>query len=135
MTFYVEPFILIVDDDAGHLLVARRMLEKAGHRVITATSGTAALDAARALGEPLMLLITDLDMPDMTGRILVEMLRSQQPDLKVLYLTAHTDGLFDEQPVLGDDDAFLEKPVTGPALAEAVRLLLRRNTEESTVDE
>lgn len=124
MTFYFEP-ILIVDDDPSQLRIVQHFLERGGQRVMTAGSGTEALEIVRSLEEPLLLLVTDVEMPGMTGRALSEELRKTQPDLRVLYLTAYADKLFGKSSLLGDYEAFLEKPVTGPALSEAVRLLLR----------
>jgi CheY-like chemotaxis protein len=131
MTFYIEPVILVVDDDASQLVVVKAFLEKAGQRVMTASSGATALDIARSLEEPLKLLVTDLEMPGMTGRVLADELRKTQPDLRILYLTAHSDQLFGKSSsLLGSDEAFLEKPVTAAALSEAVRLLLRRVADQ-----
>ncbi len=126
MAFYVEPIILAVDDDPAQLLIVKSILEKASHRVLTAPSGLAALELVQTLDEPLLMLVTDVDMPDMSGRALSQELRRTQSDLRVLYLTAHSEKLFAKNALLGSHEAFLEKPVAAAALSEAVRLLLRR---------
>lgn len=129
-TFYIEPIILVVDDDPTQLLIVKTILEKAAHRVMTAPSGLSALEIVLALDEPLLLLVTDVDMPDMTGRALAEELRRTQSDLRVLYLTAYAEKLFGKSSMLQPHEAFLEKPVTAAALSEAVRLLLRRVVDQ-----
>lgn len=124
-TFFTDYPVLIVDDDAAQVLIVKSLLERAGYRTLTAPSGLAALEMVHGLAEPLLLLLTDVDMPGMTGRALADAIRSQQPRLPVLYLTAHADALFGQATMLGPGEAFLEKPVTPGALGEAVRMLIR----------
>jgi CheY-like chemotaxis protein len=125
-SFYFDSAVLVVDDDPGQLLIVKSLLENAGYRVLTAASGLHALEVMHDLNEPLLVLVTDVEMPDMNGRVLADELRKTQRDLRVLYLTGHSDQLFAKGALLGDRDAFLEKPVSSAALTEAVRLLLRR---------
>jgi two-component system, cell cycle sensor histidine kinase and response regulator CckA len=63
-------------------------------------------------------------MPEMNGDELARRLRAQDPDLRVLYLTGHSEKLFAERMVLWEHEAFLDKPFTPAALLEAVSLLL-----------
>src|SRR5581483_4214382 len=69
-------------------------------------------------------ILTDLVMPQMTGDEVVRRLRAQWPDLKVLYLTGHSDRLFDERSALWADEAFLDKPCSVKALLQALSLLV-----------
>ena len=103
-------------------------LQKAGFRVVSAQSAEDALAALERAGEAsqlISLLVTDLDMPGMSGRSFAAGLMAQRPDLKVLYVTSDAGLLFQQGRELGANEAFLEKPVSAPALREAVNLLLR----------
>ena len=115
-----KPLVLVVDDQPSYVQLVTRALEAAGYRIVAATSGAAALQATASLAQPLDLLLTDLQMPEMSGRSLARELRKTQRGLKVLYLTGHADALFDQASTLELDEAFIEKPITGAALREAV---------------
>jgi two-component system, cell cycle sensor histidine kinase and response regulator CckA len=69
-------------------------------------------------------LITDEMMPEMEGHELSRRLRLQNPDLRVLYLTGHSDHLFDRKQHMWELEAYLDKPFTQKALTEAVALLM-----------
>jgi CheY-like chemotaxis protein len=116
------PLVLIVDDEPALVKLGKRALESAGYRVIVAHSGVEALTASS--GEHVQLLLTDLNMPGMSGRALATELRKSHVGLKILYLTAHADELFGLVNLLEGDEAFLEKPVTAEALRDAVAMHL-----------
>jgi CheY-like chemotaxis protein len=115
--------LLAVDDEPGVLALVRRCLDDERVTLIEASSGKAALERI-GKGPALDLLITDLQMPEMEGDELARQVRVLEPDLKVLYLTSHADGLFRAKPQLWADEAYLDKPFTRDALREAVALLL-----------
>jgi CheY-like chemotaxis protein len=125
MTLNVIPVVLVVDDDPGQVAIVSSVLKKAGFRVLTASSALAALDVAASSGGGLYLLITDLNMPNMSGLALAAELVTKHPGLKVLYLTAHANELFRQTHVLKPHEAFLEKPVSAHGLLEAVYFLLQ----------
>ncbi len=115
--------ILTVDDEPGVLALVRRCLDDARVTLIEASSGKDALEKITRV-PALDLLITDLRMPEMEGDELARRVRLQEPDLKVLYLTSHADGLFEAKPQLWADEAYLDKPFTKQGLREAIALLL-----------
>jgi two-component system cell cycle sensor histidine kinase/response regulator CckA len=117
-----QPIVLVVDDEAPIRQIERRLLEQAGYQVIEASS---AVDALALLhdGKSIDLLIADLDMPEVSGDEMVRRIRTERPDLKVLYVTGHIDRLMDARP-LWDGEAFLDKPFSMNGLVEAVSLLL-----------
>jgi two-component system cell cycle sensor histidine kinase/response regulator CckA len=128
MTLDSTPVVLVVDDDRTQVALVSSVLKKAGFRVLSADSPTrtvAVLDAAGEARRGISLLVTDLDMPDMDGLTLAAELVRKHPTLKVLYITAHPDGLFKKTHELKPNEAFLEKPVSAQLLREAVNLLLR----------
>jgi two-component system cell cycle sensor histidine kinase/response regulator CckA len=115
--------LLIVDDEDGVLRYVERVLSEAGYQTSTAASGAEALESARTLGNP-DVLVTDVMMPGITGDELARQLRVSDRELKVLYLTGYSDKLFKERAALWANEAFLEKPFTVKGLREAVSLLL-----------
>jgi two-component system cell cycle sensor histidine kinase/response regulator CckA len=125
MELYGFPVVLVVDDDRGQVAVVTAVLQRAGFRVLNAGSALDALEVAGGSDEEICLLVTDLHMPGMSGQALAAELVTKHPDLKVLYLTAHADALFQQTRVLEPHEAFLEKPVSAQGLREAVNLLLQ----------
>jgi two-component system cell cycle sensor histidine kinase/response regulator CckA len=117
-----QPIVLVVDDEAPIRQIERRLLEQAGYEVIDASSATEALTLLHD-GKSIDLLVADLDMPEVSGDEMVRRIRSERPDLKVLYVTGHIDRLMDARP-LWDGEAFLDKPFSMNGLVEAVSLLL-----------
>ena len=117
------PTVLVVDDEAQVRQLARRVLEKEGYLVTEASSGLEAIALLEG-GTPPDLLMSDLEMPELSGDKMVERIRATRPDLKVLYVTGHVDKLMDERPRLGSGEAFLDKPFTAAGLLEAVSQIL-----------
>jgi two-component system cell cycle sensor histidine kinase/response regulator CckA len=115
--------ILAVDDEPGVLALVRRCLDD---RSVTLTEASSGKDALAQIPKhpTLDLLITDLRMPEMEGDELARQVRTLEPDLKVLYLTSHADGLFEAKNQLWAGEAYLDKPFTRNGLREAVALLL-----------
>lgn len=118
--------VLIVDDEESVLRFVDRVLRDAGFRTTTASSGPHAIAVVENNGEKqraFELLVTDVNMPNMTGDELARRLRQIQPGLKVLYLTGFSDQLFKEKQTLWQDEAFLDKPCSIKGLVQAVSLL------------
>jgi CheY-like chemotaxis protein len=118
------PVVLVVDDEPEIVRLVTRMLEPEGYQLLTANSGVDAVAVAAASTRPIGLLLTDLHMPEMSGRALSTALRKTQLGLRVVYLTAHCDDLFGELTLLEPHEAFIEKPISPAGLREAVALHL-----------
>jgi len=116
--------ILVVDDEESIRTFVTRALSEAGYEVIAAADAREALKTAGERRGEFDLLLTDLSMPGITGDELARQLRLGNPELKVLYLTAYSDRLFDSKATLWQNEAFLDKPVTMKGLLEAVSLAL-----------
>jgi two-component system cell cycle sensor histidine kinase/response regulator CckA len=121
------PRILVVDDEDSVRSLVERILRDAHYDVSTAASGREALNVVESQ-PPFDAFVLDVMMPEMTGQELARQLRSREPDIKVLYFTGYADRLFDEKPVLGAYEAFLDKPVTVSGIREAVSLLMFGHT-------
>jgi DNA-binding NtrC family response regulator len=112
--------ILVADDEEGVRSFVAESLERDGHEVVQAADGAEALAAARE--EPFDVVITDLKMPNMDGMTLVRTLRTEQPDVELIVLTAFGDVTTAVEAMkLGVFD-YLQKPLSGPA---AVRDLVK----------
>src|SRR3954469_3912941 len=113
------PMRVLLADDSPHLvLLYRAVLEDAGFDVLTATTGIAAIAAARDV--PLDAAVLDVLMPGMSGDATAERLRVEHPGLPVLLMT----GAYGDQFVAGVSVAVLGKPFAPEELVAAVRQLV-----------
>jgi two-component system cell cycle sensor histidine kinase/response regulator CckA len=120
--------VLVVDDERSIRAFAERALRAAGYDVVVASDGPDALRLVDAQPRPFDLFVVDVAMPQMRGDELGRRLRQQDPDVKVLYFTGHSDRLFESRQSLWELEAFIEKPVTASGLLEAVSLVLFGHT-------
>jgi two-component system cell cycle sensor histidine kinase/response regulator CckA len=116
--------ILLVEDDDGVRHLVKLNLEKQGYTILDAGNGQAAIDLLEGYNGPLHLVITDVVMPVMDGRQLVDRLLVRLPDLKVLYVSGYSNDILRRLGIEDDTPAFLQKPFMPPKLIERVRLLL-----------
>jgi PAS domain S-box-containing protein len=116
--------ILLVEDDPGVLDFSLGVLKHLGYQVLAAASGEAALAQAEAHPAVIHLLITDVIMPGMNGRILADRLVSKRPDLRVLFSSGYTENVIVHHGVLEEGISFLGKPFTVLSLARKVRDVL-----------
>jgi len=123
--------VLVVDDEDAVRKFVERVLRDAGYKTVAARNGHEAIEVAKQAGT-IGGLVTDLQMPGMTGDELARVLRQSDPELKVLYLTGHSDRLFSAKDRLWADEAYLDKPCSVKALREAVSLLLFGNLEAAS---
>jgi CheY-like chemotaxis protein len=110
--------ILLVEDEEAVRRVARRALEMHGYKIIDAADGATALDIAA--GNEVDLVLSDVMMPGMPGPTLVEELRRRNPDLRVLFMSGHTEEII-RDGLLDPTIPFLAKPFTPTKLAQKVR--------------
>jgi signal transduction histidine kinase/FixJ family two-component response regulator len=118
--------ILLAEDEGSVREFVRRILERQGYSVLCASCGREAIAVAAAAGRRIDLILTDVVMPHMGGRELVESLRQQHPDARVLYMSGYTNDEIVRGGVLQTDTSFLQKPFDGTELALAVRDALDR---------
>lgn len=116
--------VLLAEDEEAVRNLTRRVLESHGYTVLTAGDGQEALRLADGHAGPIHLLLTDVVMPNMSGRQLAERVVSARPEAKVLYLSGYTDDAIIHHGVLEPGIAFLQKPFTPQGLARKVREVL-----------
>src|SRR5579871_1409688 len=112
--------ILLVEDQAAIRLLAEDVLAEAGHRVLAATNGRAALELLAATNPQIDLLITDVVMPEMSGPALAEHLTRTRPEITVLYISGYTDHALLHRGTLEKGTAFLQKPFLPEVLIATV---------------
>jgi two-component system, cell cycle sensor histidine kinase and response regulator CckA len=85
--------ILFVEDQPGLRELGRIILERAGYRVFTAASPDKALEINEQCSEAIHLLVTDVVLPGMNGRVLAERLTRNRPELRVLFVSGYTENV------------------------------------------
>jgi two-component system cell cycle sensor histidine kinase/response regulator CckA len=108
--------ILMVDDEELLLTMGQMLLSEFGYRVLTANSGEKALEIIASSGEPIDLVVTDLVMPGMSGRELIDRLRQVSPGLRVLSMSGYV-----RQGTAEEEGTHLQKPFTSQELLRKVK--------------
>lgn len=116
--------LLIVDDEVLVLKYTSEIARREGYDVIEAESGPEALEKVRRSGVPIDLLVTDLIMPGMTGRVLADALKARYPGIGVIFISGHVrDSL---SPDIGPDLHFIQKPFEPRRLSSLIKEALRK---------
>ena len=124
--------ILLVDDEASQREQMRRALRVAGYQVLVAADYGAAMASFQQHPGVIDMLVTDLALPGKNGYELAQALRAIQPNLKVLFTSAHAGAELHRFYGMTDtDDHFLEKPHKPADLVRRVRYLLDRAEPKS----
>jgi signal transduction histidine kinase/CheY-like chemotaxis protein len=113
--------ILVVEDERAVRDLATKILESRGYKVLSAAHGGDALQIIAGSQRRIDLVLTDVVMPGMSGRELVESLRRARPGIKVLYMSGYTDDEIVRRGLLDPAVGFIQKPFTAEELALKVR--------------
>jgi CheY-like chemotaxis protein len=117
--------LLVVEDEPSVRHLARSVLDNLGYEVLLASNGQDALHVAREhRGSPIRLVVTDVIMPLMGGKVMAEWLQATYADLIILFTSGYTDDAITHHGVLDAGVEFLPKPYTPATLARKVRQLL-----------
>jgi two-component system cell cycle sensor histidine kinase/response regulator CckA len=117
--------LLLVEDDPSVRHLAYTVLEAQGYKVLRANNGQDALRMAREhKGPPIRLVVTDVIMPLMDGKVMAGWLQTTYPDLKILFTSGYTDDAISHHGMLEKGVAFLSKPYTPVILARKIRAML-----------
>src|ERR1051325_4084696 len=109
--------MLVVEDDEAVLRVVVAILKRANFVVLSADNGPAAIKLAEETDEPIHLLLSDVDMPGMSGPALGEALKAARPEMHVMLMSGQQDG---NLLVLNYGWAFIRKPFVPTKLVEMV---------------
>lgn len=116
--------VLLVEDENAVRLLARRFLEMRGYTVFAAAGGPDALRVSREHKGPIHLLLTDVVMPRMSGREVALQLASERPEMKVVFMSGHTDDAIIHHGVLEKGVVLVQKPFTQEQLLTSIRRVL-----------
>jgi PAS domain S-box-containing protein len=116
--------VLLVEDEAMIRAVVRNILGSHGYTVLEAGNGELAEEIARTRRGDIDLIVTDVVLPGMSGRELVERLSAARPGVPALFMSGYTQEIVDQHGVLRSGLSFLQKPFTPKDLLMKVRELL-----------
>ena len=119
-----EPELLVVEDEDDVRALACEVLATYGYAVLQARTPAEALLTAERHPGPVQLLLADVPMPGMSGRMLAEHLAPLRPEMKVLYMSGYTDDAIVHHGTLDAGTPFIQKPFIPDALAGTVRRVL-----------
>jgi signal transduction histidine kinase/CheY-like chemotaxis protein len=118
--------ILVVEDEKAVRDLTVRILQQLGYTILTASSGAEALAISQSHAGPIDLLLTDVVMPNMSGRQLADKLQASRPDTKVLFLSGYTENTVVHHGVLDAGVEFLPKPFSRENLSRKLREVMAK---------
>jgi len=119
-----DETILVVEDEETVRKLAVRLLKRQGYKVLEAPDGGQAFILCEKYQGPIHLILSDVVMPGMSGRELVERLQKIHPEAKSLYMSGYTDNVILHHGILEKGFEFISKPFTRESLARKVREVL-----------
>jgi PAS domain S-box-containing protein len=116
--------VLVVEDQADVRGLIEKTLSRYGYTVLTATDAREATVLAQAYGGPIHVMLTDVILPDASGRESARQVVAMRPAVRVLYMSGYADDAIVRHGVLEPGLAFIQKPFSGNALVRRIRDLL-----------
>ena len=117
--------VLLVEDEDAVRSFAARALGQRGYHVLEATTGTEALEMFTSYNGDVDLVVSDVVMPEMDGPTLMKHLRSERPDVKIIFISGYAEDAFRRNLSEKEDFMFLQKPFDLKELAAAVKAALQ----------
>lgn len=112
---------MVIEDEEGVQRLVRRILSRAGFEVVEARPGEAPHIAADGRVD---LVLTDVVMPEMSGRAVADAILAAAPQTPVLFMSGYSDEMIAQHGVLDGDLSFIQKPFKAEELLEAIKDLL-----------
>jgi PAS domain S-box-containing protein len=116
--------VLITEDEQNVRDLAAEVLTSYGYRVLVAADGREALQIAEGRAGAVDLLLTDVVMPGLNGKLLAERLRASRPELRVIFMSGYADEVIGQRGLRESGAAWLPKPFSPEELAAKVREVL-----------
>lgn len=124
-----DETILLIEDDTAVRSVVIAILEDSGYTILEAGDGSEALRICGENKNSIDLVLSDVIMPGMNGRELVDRIKTSFPDIEVLFMSGYTDNAIQHHGVLEPGIDFIEKPFTAVSLTRKIREVLDRVKE------
>ena len=124
--------VLLVEDEVSNLQLTTTILETEGYRVLPAGSPIEAIRMATEYTGSIDLLLTDVIMPEMNGRVLSEKIHSLYPDVCCIYMSGYTANVIAHHGVLEEGINFIQKPFSVNELAVKLREVLTEKSASET---
>jgi CheY-like chemotaxis protein len=121
--------ILLVEDDEAVREITRIMLEEFGYTVMEAGDGETALALFREHGDRIQLVLTDVIMPKMDGKSLIQEIQRIRPDAKALFMSGYTADIINEQWLIDPGMNYISKPLNPDLLLGKIRSILTPHAE------
>jgi CheY-like chemotaxis protein len=125
--------ILVVDDEPAIRSLMADIIERAGYKTILASSGPAALAAWRKSGGAVDVLVSDIDMPGMSGGELAKTLRVLYAQLSVVLMSGGYGDCTSAELIARGEVVFVPKPFTTTELLKGIRQALRQGSLDVTI--
>jgi CheY-like chemotaxis protein len=118
-----ETILLVEDEDTVRESIAE-YLQQSGYRVLKANGGPQALSIVEEFEAPIDLMLTDVIMPQMSGRELAQRMAAIHPNMKVVFVSGYSDNLLSSRQVLDPANVLLQKPIRLASLGKRLREIL-----------
>jgi len=116
--------ILLVEDEQRVRDLVSTVLRRCGYTVLEACRGEEALEVARNHVAPIHLLLSDIVMPGMGGRVVAARITELRPGTRILLMSGYSDDVILRTGIAAADTPFIQKPFTASDLAQKVREVL-----------
>lgn len=117
--------ILLVEDEEMILRMTATMLTRVGFTVLQAASPADAVELVRRQGHDVELVITDVVMPEMNGKDLMQIIRKTYPDMQCLFMSGYPADVIAHHGILEKGVHFIQKPFTRAVLVEKIQSIMK----------
>jgi two-component system cell cycle sensor histidine kinase/response regulator CckA len=116
--------VLVAEDEGPVRTLLSRVLKAAGYHVLDAEDGPQALTLSEGHAGEIDLLVTDIVMPGMNGRVLAKRVLADRPDTKVMYISGYSGGVAKADDIAAEGATFIRKPFSPDSLLSAVKTMI-----------
>ncbi|MFA7454161.1 MAG: ATP-binding protein [Desulfobulbaceae bacterium] len=125
--------ILIVDDDDSIRSMISDTLQPLGYTTLEASSAAEAVQLSEAFPDKIDMILSDVIMPGMNGPQLVEVIKQQRPDIRIILMSGFTDNAIAHHQIAEKNYTLLNKPILPIALAGRIRKIFDTTQQEAAM--